>query len=98
MDVIACCAFGVNVDSDSIPDHPIVSNAKKIIGMDALLSQAICLTLPSVARLLRLEPFDPQSSAYFDQLTFTVIEKRLKDSSKQSKKPSSLDSILNFDS
>lgn len=81
MDVIASCAFGVNIDTISQPNHPMVENAKKILGLNADLSYAICVMLPSLARLLRLEFLDKQAIEYFDSLTFKIIEERLKQSS-----------------
>lgn len=85
MDVIASCAYGINVDSVSQPDHPIVSNAKKILNVDASLSFMVCVMLPSLAKFLNLHAFNKKSVDYFDNLTFEIIEKRIRSSQKQRK-------------
>ena len=82
MDVIASCAYGIDVDSINQPDHPIVINAKKILNVDASLSLLICLMFPTLSKYLRLEPFNIQALQYFDDLTSKIIEERTKQSTR----------------
>lgn len=77
MDVIARCGYGINVDSLSNPSHPIVANARKILGVDANLEKVVCFLTPALARLLKLEAFDREAINYFDDLTKQIVEKRL---------------------
>lgn len=76
MNVIASCAYGINVDSLSLPDHPIVKQVKRILSTDASLEQIICFSAPNLAKFLNLNPFDKQSCQYLDNLTFEIIKKR----------------------
>lgn len=81
MDVIARCGYGIDVDSLSDPNHPIVVNARKILGIDASLSMILCFLFPSLARLLKLEAFDWSATQYFDNLTKKIVEKRIETNS-----------------
>lgn len=76
MNVIASCAYGINVDSLSSPNHPIVEQVKRILSTDASLEQIICFTAPDLAKFLNLNPFDIKSCQYLDNLTFEIIKKR----------------------
>ena len=78
MDVIASCAYGIDVDSINNPDHRIVINAKKILNVDTSISMVISFMLPTLAKYLGLEPFDIQALKYFDDLTSKIIKERSK--------------------
>ena len=77
MDVIACCGYGIEIDSVTNANHPIVVNAKKILNVDINLGKMICFLLPRIAQLLDLNAFDKDAILYFDKLTFEIVEKRL---------------------
>ena len=79
MDVIACCGYGVEIDSVRDPNHPVVVNATKILNVDVTFTQIVCFLFPRVAKLLKLDIFDKDSVNYFDKLTFEIVEKRLKE-------------------
>ena len=81
MDVIARCAYGIEIDSLSQPDHPIVTNAKKIFGVDATFSYVMCIMFPKIAKFFRLEMTDMKTVQYFDDLTSKIIQKRIESSS-----------------
>ena len=76
MDVIARCAYGIELDSVSQPDHPIIHNAKSILNTNVDFRQALCVFFPTIAKLLNLNFFDSKAVNYFDSLTKTIIEKR----------------------
>ncbi|CAG2174563.1 unnamed protein product, partial [Oppiella nova] len=76
MDVISACAYGINPQSINNPNHPIVSNAKKILGVDAGLHQIISVMIPRLGKLLNLEPFDIKAVDYFDGLTNQILSER----------------------
>ena len=78
MDVIAACAYGINIDSINNPDHPIVTNAKKILGIDANLNIILSVMAPSLARFFKLESFDINATNYFDKLTNDIVNERKK--------------------
>jgi cytochrome P450 family 3 subfamily A len=78
MDVISACAYGIDIDSINNPDHPIVSNAKKILNVDASISVLLSVLVPPLARFLNLEPFDINAANYFDYLTNKLVEERKK--------------------
>ncbi|KPM09151.1 cytochrome P450-like protein 19 [Sarcoptes scabiei] len=83
MDVISACAYGLKIDSINEPKHPIVNHAKRILSIDVTFSQVFCYVFPQLAKFLGFEAFDINSSKYFDQVTFSIIEKRLKQNPKQ---------------
>ncbi|KAJ6218335.1 hypothetical protein RDWZM_009492 [Blomia tropicalis] len=83
MDVIASCAYGIDIDSVRTPNHPVVVNAKKILNVDVSISFLFCIFFPGFAKFLRLEAFDKKAVEYFDDLTFEIVEKRLKSDEKQ---------------
>ncbi|CAG2110432.1 unnamed protein product, partial [Medioppia subpectinata] len=76
MDVISACAYGINPQSTSNPDHPIVTNAKSILGLDAGLNQILSVLTPALARFLNLEPFPVKAVDYFDDLTNQILKER----------------------
>ena len=83
MDVIASCAYGIEVDSISESNHPLVKHAQRILSLDVSLNQAICFVFPFLGKFLNLDPFDRESAKYFDDLTFKIIEERLKTKNKR---------------
>ncbi|CAG2180845.1 unnamed protein product, partial [Oppiella nova] len=76
MDVISACAYGINTESIKNTSHPIVTNAKKILGVDAGISLLLSVLAPGLAKLLRLEPFDINAANYFDELTNQIVKER----------------------
>ncbi|CAG2101065.1 unnamed protein product [Medioppia subpectinata] len=76
MDVISACAYGINPQSISNPDHPIVTNAKSILGLDAGVNQIFSVLTPALARFLNLEPFPVKAVDYFDDLTNQILKER----------------------
>lgn len=82
MDVIASCGYGINVNSVRQPNHPIVENAKRILGVDASFKFVFTLIFNKIAELFRMEVFDADSINYFDSLTHQIIEERLNQNTK----------------
>ncbi|KAI2801246.1 Cytochrome P450 3A4 [Blomia tropicalis] len=78
MDVIACCAYGIEIDSVRTPDHPIVVNAKKILNVDASFSTFLSFMFPVIAKAIGCEPFNKKAMKFFDDLTFQIVERRIK--------------------
>ena len=76
MDVISACAYGINTESIKNPSHPIVTNAKKILGVDAGISLLLSALAPGLAKRLKLEPFDINAVNYFDELTNQILKER----------------------
>ncbi|CAG2110542.1 unnamed protein product, partial [Medioppia subpectinata] len=76
MDVISACAYGIDVKSIDNPNHPVVTNASKILNADAGISAALSLLAPGIARFFELEPFDIKATGYFDQLTKKILSER----------------------
>ncbi|CAG2167622.1 unnamed protein product [Oppiella nova] len=76
MDVISACAYGINTESVKNTSHPIVTNAKKILGVDAGIGILLSILAPGLAKLLKLEPFDINAINYFDELTNQILKER----------------------
>ncbi|XP_054155295.1 cytochrome P450 3A29-like [Oppia nitens] len=76
MDVISACAYGINVESVKNPNHPIVTNAKKILGVDANIQALVSVLFPPLGKLLNCEPFDVNAVQYFDDLTNQILKER----------------------
>ncbi|CAG2108825.1 unnamed protein product [Medioppia subpectinata] len=76
MDVISACAYGINVESIDNPNHPIVTNAMKILNTDAGVGIMLSVMIPQLGRLLRAEPFDIKAVKYFDDLTNQILSER----------------------
>ncbi|CAG2102536.1 unnamed protein product [Medioppia subpectinata] len=76
MDVISACAYGINIDTLNNPDHPVVVNAKKILGVDVNWRQVVGLLIPGLAKMLKLEFFDIEAATYFDKLTNQILKER----------------------
>ena len=77
MDVIACCGYGIELDSINTPNHPVVVNAKQILNVDASFSMIVSSMFPAVGRLLGLEPFNQKAVQFFDDLTFQIVQQRM---------------------
>ena len=77
MDVIACCGYGIELDSINTPNHPVVVNAKQILNVDASFSMIVSAMFPAVGRLLGLEPFNQKAVQFFDDLTFQIVQQRM---------------------
>ncbi|CAG2115584.1 unnamed protein product, partial [Medioppia subpectinata] len=58
MDVISCCAYGIDVESMTNPNHPIVLNASKILSSDPRPGIIVSALFPAFAKLIGAEPFD----------------------------------------
>ncbi len=76
MDVISACAYGINTDSVNNPNHPIVVNAKRILGVDANIGIILSVLAPPIAKFFNCEPFDKDSVNYFDVLTNKIVDER----------------------
>lgn len=79
MDIIARCGYGIELDSLTQADHPVVVNARKILNVNASFKWLFCIFFPTLAKWLQIEAFDKAAMQYFDQLTFTIVEKRRKE-------------------
>ncbi|CAG2178374.1 unnamed protein product [Oppiella nova] len=75
MDVISACAYGINPESINNLDHPIVTNAKRILSVDGFRMLFLVLA-PWLAKLLKLQLFDTNSIDYFDELTKQIFKER----------------------
>ncbi|CAG2165362.1 unnamed protein product [Oppiella nova] len=76
MDVICRCAYGINPESIHNPNHPIVTNAKKILTVDASMNMVTSVLAPGLAKMLNLELFDKNALTYFDKLTNQILTQR----------------------
>ena len=76
MDVLTACAYGIELDSINNPNHPVVTNVKKILGVDANISQLLSVLAPPIAKALKLEFLDLEATDYFDSLTELLIKER----------------------
>jgi len=74
MDVILLCAFGIQADSQSNPDEPVVTAAKKVVSASA--------SRRAIVSLLSLLPFGTKLAEIFPSL-LTRDMKDLLDISKQ---------------
>ncbi|KAH9418624.1 Cytochrome P450 3A4 [Dermatophagoides pteronyssinus] len=85
MDVIASCGFGIELNSINEYNHPLVKHALRIMNVDFTFSMIICMVFPSLGRFLDFDPVDRKSAKFFDDLTFKIIEDRLKRKNQQKK-------------
>ncbi|CAG2104153.1 unnamed protein product, partial [Medioppia subpectinata] len=76
MDVLSASAFGINAESISNPDNPIITNAKKAFAFNYGFGIIMSILWPRMARLLRCEPFDIQAIQYFETLAKRLIDDR----------------------
>ncbi|CAG2115328.1 unnamed protein product, partial [Medioppia subpectinata] len=76
MDVISACAYGINPESINNPDHPVVTNAMKILNIDVGVGFITSVMFPKLAKLLGCEPFDIKAVKYFDELTNQILSER----------------------
>lgn len=78
-DVIASCAFGLNVDSITYPDNPFykagVSFATITFWMT--LKFVAFLSVPKLMQKLKLPVFDPNVTNYFRDIVKKAIQKRV---------------------
>lgn len=77
MDVIASCAYGIQINSLKEPNHPIVTHAKQILNVDAKWIRILAILFPKFGKIFNIDPFEIEGINYFDDLTFKIIEKRL---------------------
>lgn len=72
-------AFGVQIDSLSDPNHPIIEKARKIFSFDMgildFLGFLIVFTSPRLAKILGLR-FSKDSVDYFYGLAFDILKKK----------------------
>jgi cytochrome P450 family 3 subfamily A/cytochrome P450 family 3 subfamily C len=78
MDVITSCAYGVNTDSLNNPNHLIVTNAKRILNVDAGIGLFLSIMAPPIAKFFKCEPFDSNSVNFFDAITNKIVKERKK--------------------
>ena len=76
MDVICACAYGIKINSIANPDHPVVHILEKILCVDNTLSMLTSILFPRLAKLLRLNFYDPKVINELDKLINRVIMKR----------------------
>lgn len=88
MDVIAKCGYGIELDSLSVPNHPIVVNARKILNIDASLGRICRVMFPSIASKMGINFFNAEAVGYFDKLTFDIVERRRQNTGKRKCKES----------
>ncbi|XP_011702129.1 PREDICTED: cytochrome P450 9e2-like [Wasmannia auropunctata] len=77
-DVIATCAFGINVDSMRNPENDFYIFGKKATNFDMIAYMKILLyqTMPSLMRLLNLKLIDNRTTAFFVKLVADTIKIR----------------------
>ncbi|XP_053974933.1 cytochrome P450 9e2-like, partial [Hylaeus volcanicus] len=75
-DVIATCAFGVEVDSLADRDNAFYLNGKKATNFDGLQSFFLLRSMPSVANLLRLRFVKPKFANFFKEMVASTIKYR----------------------
>ncbi|XP_067135814.1 uncharacterized protein [Centruroides vittatus] len=92
IDVVARCAFGMNLDSCNDPNNPFVKAADKILN-SAAWRFLIAIMFPRFARLIRFSVFDPSMSLFFKNAVIQVINNRKQ--SKDSKSKDFLQLMLN---
>jgi cytochrome P450 family 6 len=80
--VITSCAYGIKTDSLNNPDQPIVTYAKKIFAVEGKFSLIVSVTLPKLAKFLKLEPFSGAAIRYFRNLTNKIVKERNENSEK----------------
>ncbi|XP_054165797.1 cytochrome P450 3A9-like [Oppia nitens] len=76
MEVIIQVCFGTKVDALLDEDNPIISNAKKLFSFDFNTNLLILFLFPWLAKSLKLKIFDENSSKFFCNFTFQIIEER----------------------
>ncbi|CAB3239056.1 unnamed protein product [Arctia plantaginis] len=78
-DVIASCAFGLKVDSQSADSHFYVK-AKEIVKFDItrLMKMLFLRCLPSIADMLKLTLTSSETSDFFSNVVLSTIEEREK--------------------
>ncbi|XP_067135813.1 cytochrome P450 3A9-like [Centruroides vittatus] len=84
IDVVARCAFGMNLDSCNDPNNPFVKAADQILNSSAWRF-LIAIMLPRFARLIRLSVFDPSMSLFFKNAIIQVINNRKQSKDSKSK-------------
>ncbi|XP_023219934.1 uncharacterized protein LOC111621915 [Centruroides sculpturatus] len=84
IDVVARCAFGMNLDSCNDPNNPFVKAADQILN-SAAWRFLIAIMLPRFARLIRLSVFDPSMSLFFKNAIMQVINNRKQSKDSKSK-------------
>jgi len=81
MDIVIQVAFGTKVDSLIDEDNQIIRNAKAIFNKEISWKLIIFFMLPSIARMLKLTPFDPNVTGFFKDFTLQIIKERKKSTS-----------------
>jgi len=74
--VITSCAYGIKTDSINNPDQPIVNYANQIFAVEGKFSLIISVTIPKLAKFLKLEPFSGAAIRFFRDLTHKIIRER----------------------
>ncbi|CAG2107319.1 unnamed protein product [Medioppia subpectinata] len=76
MDNMGACAFGIELNSLENPDHPVLTNVKKLLDPPLTVAVMISAFFCGLARLLGSEPFDLRAAQYFTDLTKSIIDER----------------------
>ena len=76
LDILGECVFGIKIDSLHNPEHPFALNAKEFLENDADWRRLISVLAPKLAKLLRVEFFEPDVVNYFGMLTDEIIKDR----------------------
>lgn len=79
-DVIATCAFGLNMNSMLNRDNTFYHTGKSITNFDGIQGVKLLLfdCIPTLMRLLKIHLFDSKASDYFRNVVKTTIEHREK--------------------
>jgi len=78
MDVIARCAFGINIDTIRNPDNPIYAMTKKMFETDFTISRLLIFLFPKLGHYLDLSFIDLESQRFIANSIKQVIEERLR--------------------
>ncbi|XP_038067043.1 cytochrome P450 3A29-like [Patiria miniata] len=101
MDVIACCAFGLSVNSQQDKDNPFVKNAKVLLDPSRFRGASIILMsmLPILAPVFTYFgyglAFEPEAVQFFQGVTEAACKLRLEEGAKASKHADLLQLMLN---
>ncbi|CAB3238024.1 unnamed protein product [Arctia plantaginis] len=78
-DVIASCAFGLKVDSQSV-DSPFYVKAKDVVtfGVSKMMKIFFFRCLPTLANMMKMSLSSPETSGFFTDVVLSTIEEREK--------------------
>ena len=76
IDVILTCAYGINLSTINNPDHQVVQNLHKIMGVEFNLTRIISMIFPKLARWMKLNAFDMNATGFIFEMIEEVIKQR----------------------